>query len=121
MGRLRAGMLIGLTVALGLSFSAVNGFAADPAPAAKAAPAPKPPKEMVVNGISSGVLRLPLVTVWECAGGAMGGCNPVGEVKHGTKVMRHKIEKARGHKWALIKGEGIEGWIRKELLKNTGT
>jgi hypothetical protein len=118
MGRLRAGLLIGLTVALGLSFSAVDGFAADPAPAAKAAAkkAPKPPKKMTINGISSGVLRLPVVTVWECAGGAMGGCNPSGEIKHGTPVLRHKFEKARGHKWAYITGEGIKGWIRKELL-----
>ncbi len=117
MGKIRTGWAIGAVVALSLSLGVANAFAAD-APAAKP---PKPPKAMMVNGISSGVLRLPEVTVWECPGGAMGGCNPVGEIKHGTKVMRHKIEKARGHKWAFIKGEGIEGWIRKELLKPAGT
>ena len=115
MGKIRAGWAMGVAVALGLSLGAANGLAQD------AAPAPKPPKEMTVNGISSGVLRLPVITIWECPGGAQGGCNPVGEVKHGTKVMRHQIEKARGHKWAFIKGEGIEGWILKDLLKPAGT
>ncbi len=118
MGKIRMGWAIGAVAALSLSLGVASGFAED----AKTAPVkPKPPVPMVVNGISSGVLRLPMITIWECPGGAQGGCNPVGEVKHGTKVVRVKIEKARGLKWALIRGEGIEGWIRKGLLKRPGT
>lgn len=28
---------------------------------------PKPPKKMLINGMSSGVLRVPEVAVWSCA------------------------------------------------------
>jgi len=129
MSRLRAGMIVGLAMALGVSMSAVPAMAADPAPAASKAPvakkkrvrAPKPPRKIIVNGISSGVLRLPVITIWECPGGAMGGCNPVGELKHGTPAMRMKFEKARGHKWAYIESDTLKGWIRKDLIKNAPT
>ena len=120
MSKVRMGWAVGVAMALSLSLGVTSGFA-ESAKTAPAAKKPKPPVPMVVNGISSGVMRLPKITIWECPGGAQGGCNPIGEVKHGTKVMRVKIEKARGLKWALIKGEGIEGWIRKELLKRPGT
>ncbi|MBI5136161.1 MAG: hypothetical protein HZA24_02370 [Nitrospirae bacterium] len=104
-------------VALGLVVSVGPAFAADDA----AAPAPKAPKKMVVNGMSSGVLRLPVITIWECPGGAQGGCNPAGEVKHGVEVVRDVTETARGLKWAHITGDGINGWILAELLSAVGT
>jgi len=125
MSRLRAGMIVGLALAVGVGMSAGVVSAAEPAakPAAKAHVAkkkrgPKPPKKVIINGISSGVLRLPVITIWECPGGAMGGCNPAGELKHGTPAMRIKFEKARGHKWAYIESDTIKGWIRKDLIKN---
>ena len=126
MTKLGIGAAVLTAAALALTLSVAPAMAADKgaakAPAAQAKKkAPKPPKKMIMNGISSGVLRVPEITLWECAGGPMGGCNPNGLVKHGTEVMRHEMVKARGHKWAHVKGEGIDGWVKKDFLKRPGT
>jgi hypothetical protein len=84
-------------------------------------PKPPPPKKMVINGMSFGVLRVPEVAVWSCAGGGQGGCLLVGKIKHGTEVMRYESEKARGLKWYRIKADGIEGWVLYNFLKPVGT
>jgi len=114
MSKLRVGLALGMALAFSLSLGAANGLAQDAQPAAKK---PNPPKKMLINGVSSGVLRLPEVTLWDCAGGQMGGCNPIGAVKHGTSVLRHEKEKSRGMNWYRVTGEGIDGWVLGDMLQ----
>lgn len=110
---------IGILAAAVLSLSlGTAGYAADTAPAAEK---PKPPKKMMINGMFQGVLRVPEVAIWECPGGPMGGCNRVGQLKHGTEVMRHESENARGLKWYHIVGGGLDGWVKSDFLKSPGT
>jgi|GEM_PF-1408703 hypothetical protein len=107
-----------VAVSVGLALVAGPGRAQDKA--AEAAK-PAPPKKMVINGMSFGVLRVPEVAVWSCPGGQQGGCNLVAKVKHGTEVMRYESEKARGLKWYRIQADGVDGWILSTFLKRPGT
>ena len=113
MGMVRKGSMIVAMAVLSLSL----GSAAMAADAAK----PKPPKKMVINGISSGVLRVPEVAVWSCAGGQMGGCSLMGKLKHGTEVMRHEAKRLPSGKWYHVVGGGMDGWILDTFLKTPGT
>jgi hypothetical protein len=102
---------------LGLTLGAGAGLAQDK----EAAPKKVEPRKMILSGISSGVLRVPEIAVWSCAGGGQGGCLLVGKIKHGTEVTRYESEKARGLKWYRIEGAGMQGWVRDTFLKPTGT
>lgn len=107
---LAAAVLLGLTLGTGA------GLAQE-----KEKAEPKPPRKMILSGISSGVLRVPEIAIWSCPGGQMGGCDLVGKIKHGTEVMRYESQKARGLKWYRIEGDGMEGWVLDRFLKPTGT
>ncbi|MDH4228776.1 MAG: hypothetical protein OEW11_03400 [Nitrospirota bacterium] len=109
----RKGWLVALAVVLGVFLGATHSLAQDAA-------APPKPKKMVINGMSSGVLRVPEVAVWSCAGGQMGGCSLVGKLAHGTEVTRFEDGVARGLKWYRIEGGDVKGWVREEFLKNPG-
>jgi hypothetical protein len=115
MVKLRTLTALVVATVIGLMLGTGVGYAQDEA--AK----PPPPKKMVINGMSFGVLRVPEVAVWSCAGGGQGGCLLVGKIKHGTEVMRYESEKARGLKWYRISADGIEGWVRDTFLKPVGT
>jgi hypothetical protein len=106
-----------IAVLLGLTLGTGVGFTEDAPQADK----PAPPKKMVINGMSFGVLRVPEVAVWSCPGGGQGGCLLVGKVKHGTEVMRYESEKARGLKWDRVTADGIEGWVLDTFVKPLGT
>ncbi len=112
MGMVRKGLLVMAVAVLSLSVGSV-AMAADKKP--------KPPKKMLINGMSSGVLRVPEVAVWSCAGGQMGGCSLLGQLKHGTEVMRHQYEKLPSGKWYHVVGDGMDGWILAHFLKAPGT
>ncbi|MDH5528294.1 MAG: hypothetical protein OEY97_13440 [Nitrospirota bacterium] len=112
MKMVRKGWIVAVAVALGVFLGATQGIAAD----AAAPEAPKPPKKMVIDGTVNGVLRVPELAVWSCAGGQMGGCNLVGRLAHGTQVLRFESEKARGLKWFRIEAGDVKGWVISDHL-----
>ncbi len=121
MSKVRTGLAIAGALILSLSLSTTGVLAADKKDAPVVKKRVKPPKKMVINGMRQGVLRVPEVAVWSCAGGQMGGCNKMGDVKHGTNVVRHQKERTSSGTWYFIKADGLEGWILAHFLKAPGT
>jgi len=112
MGKVRTLPVIGLMAVLGLSLCAGTALAQDKEAAKDAAP-----KKMVLSGMSAGVLRVPEIAVWSCAGGQMAGCNVVAKLKHGTEITRYEKERARGLDWYRIEGGGAKGWVRDTFVE----
>jgi hypothetical protein len=116
MVKLRGLTALVIAAMVALTLGGGVGFAQDK----KDAAAP-PPKKMVINGMSFGVLRVPEVAVWSCPGGQQGGCSLVGQLKHGTPVLRYESEEARGLKWYRVSADGVEGWVIADFVKPLGT
>ncbi|MFQ5508019.1 MAG: hypothetical protein ACE5FN_01640 [Leptospirillia bacterium] len=109
MKKLLTGLM--MVAVLGLSLGVSDAQAAD------AKKKPKPPAKMLINGMSSGVMRVPEVAIWSCPGGQMGGCNLLGKLKHGTEVLRHEKQKVRGLKWWHITSGDMDGWLLDGFLQ----
>lgn len=109
MGKVRTLPALGLVALLGLLPAAGTALAQD---AGKDAA----PKKMVLSGMSAGVLRVPEIAVWSCAGGQMAGCTLVAKLKHGTDITRYEKERARGLDWYRIEGGGVKGWVRDTFV-----
>ena len=109
MGTLRSLSTFALAGVLALSLGAT----------ALAQDAPKKdvgPKKMVLSGMSAGVLRVPEIAVWSCAGGQMAGCTLVGQVKSGTDILQYEKERARGLDWYRIEAGDIKGWVMETFV-----
>jgi hypothetical protein len=112
MGKVRTLPAFALAAVLGAALCAGSAFAQDQGAAKDAAP-----KKMILSGMSAGVLRVPEIAVWSCAGGQMAGCTLVGELKHGTEIMRYEKERARGLDWYRIEGGGLKGWVMYNFVQ----
>jgi len=111
MGKVRALPALGLAALIGLSLCVAPAFAED------AASKDSAPKKMTLSGMSAGVLRVPEIAIWSCAGGQMAGCTLVGKLKNGTEIMRYEKERARGLDWYRIEGGGLKGWVRDTFVE----
>ena len=114
MGTLRTLSTVALAGALALSLGAGTALAQD----VKDAKKDVGPKKMVLSGMSAGVLRVPEIAVWSCAGGQMAGCTLVGQVKSGTDILQYEKERARGLDWYRIEAGDIKGWVMDTFVES---
>lgn len=115
MGKVRTLPVLGLAAVLAAALCAAPALAQDQGGAGAAKDSA--PKKMTLSGMSAGVLRVPDIAIWSCAGGQMAGCTLVGKLKSGTEIMRYEKERSRGLDWYRIEGGGLKGWVRDTFVE----